>query len=79
MITRPDLTDKNKEWFITEYKAILKQLPEDKRDSLANEVISWNLDMPQFALNSPQKLSRRLADKFVSLMNRLKGRNFPLI
>lgn len=77
MITRPDLTDKNKEWFIIEYKAILEQLPEDIRVSFTNEVISWNLDMPQFSLNSPQKLPRKLGDKYVSLINRLKGRNFP--
>ncbi|MFL9483803.1 hypothetical protein ACI6Q2_13580 [Chitinophagaceae bacterium LWZ2-11] len=71
---KPPLTDEQKEKFKVQFNAIISKAPLDVQAKWTNE-ISWVNDIPSFTNNVHQKLKGRLADEYVSLSNKLKGRN----
>lgn len=72
---KPDLTPEQKERFEKGFHAIIeKASPEIQNEWNKTKTIYWNLDMPSFESNIHLKLRGRLADEFVTLENKLKGR-----
>lgn len=73
MINKPRLTQEQKDRFEQKFREIMKDASETAQwDGL----ISWNTITDQPFINfRREKLSRRLADKYTSLLNKLNDRS----